>query len=139
MDAQQTVGQEVSSVAVQKRGGSLGRKVLRVEFGALLLVALLLFTATDAQAATYFQANPFAAQITQLIVYLRFAWVLVIIGEVVAALTYAFAFFTQAWIPSLYQSFQGDWVKRAVILGLAIHPIMGALYGSLTTASAGYA
>ena len=75
---------------------------------------------------------------TTAIDFLKKLWVFVIIAEIIAAIIYAFAFFTQSMIPSLFQSFQGDWVKKAVIIGVAAHPVLGALFAAAEGAKSGF-
>jgi len=70
--------------------------------------------------------------------FLKKLWVFVIIAEVIAALTYAVAFFTQSWFPSFFQAFQGEWVKKAVIIGVAAHPVLGALFAAAEGAKGGF-
>lgn len=72
---------------------------------------------------------------TQAVEFLKKLWFFVIMAEVIAALTYAAAFFSQAWFPSFFQAFQGEWIKKAVIMGFAAHPIMGILYAAATEAA----
>lgn len=75
---------------------------------------------------------------TTAIDFLKKAWVFVIIAEIIAALTYAIAFFAQSWFPSFFHTFQGDWIKKAVIIGIAAHPVMGALFAAAEGAKAGF-
>jgi hypothetical protein len=72
---------------------------------------------------------------TKAVEFLKKLWFFVIMAEVVAALTYAAAFFSQAWFPSFFQAFQGEWIKKAVIMGFAAHPIMGILYAAAAEAA----
>jgi hypothetical protein len=64
--------------------------------------------------------------------------VFVFIAEILALLTYLVAFFTQSWFPSFFQSFQGDWIKKAVIIGIAAPVVMGALIAAATGAMGGF-
>jgi len=75
---------------------------------------------------------------TTAIDFLKKLWVFVIIAEIIAAIIYAVAFFTQSMIPSLFQWFQGDWVKKAVIIGVAAHPVLGALFAAAEGAKSGF-
>lgn len=72
---------------------------------------------------------------TQAVEFLKKLWFFVIMAEVIAALTYAAAFFSQAWFPSFFQAFQGEWIKKAVIMGFAAHPVMGILYAAAAEAA----
>lgn len=105
-------------------------------FGATLAFMLVVVpTAQAAPAPPLIDVTPWA---TSAIDFLKDLWVFVILAEIVAALTYAAAFFTQSWMPSFYQAFQGDWIKKAVILGFAAHPVMGVLYAAAEAAKSGY-
>lgn len=102
-------------------------------------IAFTIAFAPGAHAAPLAQGIDPTAWATTAIDLLKKAWVFVIIAEIIAALTYAIAFFGQSWFPSFYQAFQGDWVKKAVIIGVAAHPVMAALFGAAETAKSGFA
>lgn len=101
------------------------------------LAATIAF-APDALAAPGLQTVDPSAWATSAIDFLKKMWVFVIIAEVIAALTYAAAFFLQSWFPSFFQIFQGDWVKKAVIIGVAAHPVMAALFAAAEAAKGGF-
>ena len=107
----------------------------------LLFGAALAFTiafAPGAHAAPLQQVVDPTAWATSAIDFLKKAWVFVIIAEIIAAITYAVAFFTQSWCPSFFQAFQGDWIKKAVIIGIAAHPVMAALFAAAEGAKSGF-
>jgi len=103
-------------------------------FGAALAFTIAFVPAAHAQTGV---PDPSAWADTA-IQFLKKLWVFVIIAEVIAALTYAAAFFTQSWFPSFFQSFQGEWVKKAVLIGVAAHPVLGALFAAAEAAKGGF-
>lgn len=70
--------------------------------------------------------------------WLKRAFVIVILAEIVAVLIYGFAFFTQSLVPELFQAFQGGWVKKAVLVGIAVPFVLGLLFGLAQTYKAGF-
>jgi len=103
-------------------------------FGAALAFSIVFAPAAHAQAGV---PDP-SAWADTVIQFLKKLWVFVIIAEVIAALTYAAAFFTQAWFPSFFQSFQGEWVKKAVLIGVGAHPVLGALFAAAEASKSGF-
>jgi hypothetical protein len=72
------------------------------------------------------------------ITWLKKAFVLVILAEIAAVLIYGFAFFTQSLVPELFQAFQGGWVKKAVLIGIAIPFVLGVLFAMAQTYKGGF-
>jgi hypothetical protein len=114
-----------------------GRTALRYALAIGLALAFSIAFAPDTHAAAYQLPDP-SGFAQQAIDFLKKLWVFVIIAEVVAAITYAVAFFTQSWFPSFFQAFQGEWVKKAVIIGVAAHPVLGALFAAAEGAKGGF-
>lgn len=102
--------------------------------GAALAITLAFAPAAHAQGGAL-DPSSFADTVIQ---FLKKLWVFVILAEVIAALTYAAAFFTQSWFPSFFQGFQGEWVKKAVLIGVAAHPVLGALFAAAEAAKGGF-
>lgn len=119
----------------QVTGRTAGRTVM---IYALMFGVALAFTIAfvpGASAANGLQGVPDpTAWATTALDFLKKMWVFVVLAQIVAALTYAIAFFTQSWFPSFFQSFQGDWIKKAVIIGVAAHPVMAALIAAAGSA-----
>lgn len=114
------------------RGRTLARYALLC--GAALAFTIAFAPAAHAQSGLL-DPSSFADTVIQ---FLKKLWVFVILAEVIAALTYAAAFFTQSWFPSFFQSFQGEWVKKAVLIGVAAHPVLGALFAAAEAAKGGF-
>lgn len=108
--------------AANTRGQIIARLTIMI---GITLAFMLVFTPAVQAAGGVPDPNELGKSALE---FLSKVWVFVILAEIVAALTYAAAFFTQSWLPSFYQAFQGDWLKKAVIIGFAAHPVMGVLY-----------
>ena len=105
---------------------------------ALAAVALFVFP-TGVHAGTFAQTVPDPSGfISTAVDFLKKLWGIIFVAEIAALILYVFAFFTQSIIPSLYQSFQGNWVKNAVIVGLLAHPVMGFLVTAAESAKGGF-
>jgi hypothetical protein len=70
--------------------------------------------------------------------WLKKAFVIVILAEIAAVLIYGFAFFTQSLVPELFQAFQGGWVKKAVLVGIAVPFVLGILFAMAQTYKGGF-
>lgn len=116
------------------RGHPFARAALLVAV-ALLVTLLVAPTAHAAGLGQSLDPSTFA---DSAISFLKKLWVYVIIAEIIAALTYVTAFFTQSWFPSFFQAFQGEWVKKAVIISVAAHPVLAALYAAAESAKGGF-
>jgi hypothetical protein len=115
-------------------GRNWGRTTMYV---GLMFGLALAFHIAFAPAAHAQELDP-SSWATSAIDFLKKLWVFVILAEIVAALTYTTAFFTQSWFPSFFQAFQGEWVKKAVIIGVAAHPVMGFLFAAAEGAKSGF-
>lgn len=113
--------------------GTRGRTVASYTLTFGVTIAFMLVFAPAAQAQGGFPE--LSSWATEAVEFLKKLWFFVIMAEVIAALTYAAAFFSQAWFPSFFQAFQGEWIKKAVILGFAAHPVMGILYAAAAEAA----
>jgi len=120
--------------AMAKRNSGRTMMLYALLFGAALAFSIVFAPAAHAQAGV---PDP-SAWADTVIQFLKKLWVFVIIAEVIAALTYAAAFFTQAWFPSFFQSFQGEWVKKAVLIGVGAHPVLGALFAAAEASKSGF-
>lgn len=96
-------------------------------------IAFMLVFAPAARAEGNFPE--LTAWANEAVAFLQKLWFFVIMAEVIAALTYAAAFFSQAWFPSFFQAFQGEWIKKALIIGFSAHPVMGVLYAAAAKAA----
>ena len=106
---------------------------------ALIFGLALAFTLAFAPSARAADGLPdLAGFADSAILFLKKLWVFVVLAEIIAALTYAAAFFTQAWFPSFFQAFQGEWVKKAVLIGVGAHPVLGALFAAAEAAKGGF-
>lgn len=126
--------QTARTPAIVTEGRNWGRTAMYV---GLMFGLALAFSIAFAPSAYAQDLDP-TKWATSAIDFLKKAWVFVIIAEILAAITYAIAFFTQSWFPSFFQSFQGEWVKKAVIIGVLAHPVMGALFGAAEAAKSGF-
>lgn len=70
--------------------------------------------------------------------FLKRLWGFVFIAQMIAFLTYIVAFFTQSWLPSFFRAFQGDWIKKAALISVLAHPVMGFLVAGADVAKAGF-
>lgn len=126
--------QTTSTPAIVTEGRDWGRTAM---YACLLFGLALAFQVAFAPSAYAQEIDP-SVWAQSAIDFLKKAWVFVILAEILAAITYAIAFFTQAWFPSFFQSFQGEWVKKAVIIGVGAHPVMGALFAAAEAAKGGF-
>src|SRR5689334_21379472 len=85
-------------------GRNWGRTAMYV---GLMFGLALAFQVVFAPAAHAQELDP-SSWATSAIDFLKKLWVFVILAEIVAALTYTTAFFTQSWFPSFFQAFQGE-------------------------------
>lgn len=129
--------QETTTAVVQGRNWGRTAMMFSLMFGAA--IAFTVGFAPGAHAAPLADGVPDpSAWVTTAIDFLKKLWGFVFVAEIIALLTYVVAFFTQSWFPSFFQSFQGDWVKKAVIIGVAAHPVMGFLIAGAEAAKGGF-
>lgn len=79
-----------------------------------------------------------ASWVTTSLDFLKRLWGFVFIAQIIALLTYVVAFFTQSWFPGFFKAFQGDWIKKAALISVLAHPVMGALVAGADAAKAGF-
>ena len=115
-------------------GRNWGRTVMYI---GLMCGLALAFQIAFAPAAHAQDLDP-TSLITSAIDFLKKLWAVVIIAEIIAVMTYTTAFFTQSWFPSFFQAFQGEWVKKAVIIGIGAHPVVGFLFAAAEAAKGGF-
>ncbi len=130
------VQETTTAKVVQGRNWGRTAMIYSLAFGAAL--AFTIAFAPGAHAAPLQDVPDPSAWVTTAIDFLKKLWGFVFVAEILALITYVVAFFTQSWFPSFFQAFQGDWVKKAVIIGVAAHPVMGFLVAGAEAAKGGF-
>ena len=129
----------MGTVPVEAQGRNWGRTALiySLAFGAA--IAFTVAFAPGAHAAPFVEGTPDPSTwVTTAIDFLKKLWGFVFVAQIVALLTYVVAFFTQSWFPSFFQAFQGDWIKKAALISVLAHPVMGFLVAGADTAKSGF-
>lgn len=126
-----------ATTIVEGRNWGRTAMIYSLAFGAA--IAFTVAFAPGAHAAPLAQGVPDpAAWVTTAIDFLKKLWGFVFVAQIVALLTYVVAFFTQSWFPSFFQAFQGDWIKKAALISVIAHPVMGFLVAGADTAKGGF-
>lgn len=129
--------QDMNSTSVQGRNWGRTAMIYSLTFG--VAVAFTVAFAPGAHAAPLFQTTPDpSAWVTTAIDFLKKLWGFVFVAQIIALITYVVAFFTQSWFPSFFQAFQGDWIKKAALISVLAHPVMGFLVAGAEASKGGF-
>ena len=129
--------QEITTTA--KQGRNRGRTAVSYALMVGSAIAFTLAFAPAASAAPLVQGVPDpSGWVTTALDFLKKLWGFVFIAQIIALLTYVVAFFTQSWFPSFFQAFQGDWIKKAALISVLAHPVMGFLVAGADGAKSGF-
>lgn len=111
--------------------------LLRLALVVGLAVAFTLVFAPMAHAAPLGEGPDPSPWILTAVDWLKKCWGVVFLAEMVAALMYIASFYLQGVFPSLFQPFQGEWMKKALLIGLLAQPVFFFLVSQAEAAAKG--
>jgi len=129
--------QETTTTIVQGRNWGRTAMIYALSFGVALAFTIAFAPAASAAPPAQSAPDP-SAWVTTAITFLKQLWGFVFVAQIIALITYVVAFFTQSWFPSFFQAFQGDWIKKAALISVLAHPVMGFLVAGAEASKGGF-